>query len=129
MMALSDKEIIQELKNINFAAPIAQIHFITDNPEYDIESYSEELDILHSDWNYADYDGPISYQGYDEFENYHEEDIEHKNWRLNHNKKYDKIEMTMIVTPRRVNSTSYVINNLSEIVDKLKQYSVYSVFK
>ena len=129
MMALSDKELMQELKKLSFVSPIAQIYFITDNQEYDIKSYSEELDVLHSNWNYSDYDGPIYYQGYDEFGNYHEEDIEHKNWRLNHNKKYEKVKMTMIVTPKKVNGTSYVIDNLNEIVDRLKQYSVYSVFK
>lgn len=129
MMVLSNKEIIQELKNLTFVAPIAQIYFITDNPEYDIESYSKELDMLHENWNYPNYDGPIHYQGYDELGNYQEEDTEHKIWRLNHNKKYDKMKMVMAVKPKKSDNNLYLIDNLNEIFNKLKQYSIYSIYK
>ena len=113
MLSLNREFIIHKLKKL----------------KYDIKSYSKELDALHNDWNYPNYDGPIYYQGYDEFENYHEEDIEHKKWRLNHNKKYYTIKMTMTVMPKKIDTLFYMLddNSLNEIVDKLSSQTIYSI--
>lgn len=134
-MAELDKEsFIQELKKLSFNLPITLIYVIVGNPEYDIKSYSEELDKSHNEWNYLDHDGhdgPMQYQEYDESGYYIKEDKEHKIWRLNHNKKYDKMKMVVTVMPKRDNDNLYKLDDkaINEIIDNFKQYTVYSVFK
>ena len=129
---LNNKELREKIQNCTFVAPLANLYAVVGNPEYDIESFSEELEKQHGEWCHSWHDGPFNYQGYDEFGNYHEEDEEHKAWRLNHNKKYEKMKIVTIVTPKKIKDNEYKIDDsyiLDKIIERFQSYTVYNISK
>lgn len=127
---LDRDSLLKELRELDFVAPIAEINFTVNNPEYDIESYSEELDMLHQDWVSPDDDGPMFWLDCDYFGVHREEPEDHKIWRLNHNKKYETMDVSIFIEPKKVGDWAYALDDdiLEMIVERLKSMSVYSVF-
>ena len=128
-MKLDKEKIISEILSIDFISPISAIFVTVQNPEYDMNTYSKELDDSHKDWDYCDDKAPIQWQEYDEFNNYYEEPKEHKEWRINHNKKFKTMKVMMCVTPKKICDEIYKIDekSLNKIVDELNSYTVYSI--
>lgn len=132
MMIQIDKEkIMSEIGSMDFIAPISAIFATVHNPEYDMDTYSKELDDSHKDWDYLGNKGPMHWQEYDEFNNYIEEPEEHKEWRVNHNKKFKTIKVMVCVMPKKICDGIYKIDEeaLNKIADSLNSYIVYSVSK
>lgn len=130
MMTQIDKEkIMSEIRSINFIAPISVICATVHNPEYDMNTYSKELDDNHKEWDYCDNKGLIQWREYDDFNNYCEEPKEHKEWRTNHNKKFKTMKVMVCVTPKKICDGTYKIDEeaLNKIADELNSYIVYSI--
>lgn len=131
MEQIDKEKIISEIRNLDFKTPIASLFATVRNPYYDMESYSKELDNSHMNWDYSNNNGPLFWQEYDEFDNCCEEPEEHKAWRINHNKKFETMKVTICVTPKKICDGTYKIDEklLNGIVDELDSYIVYSVSK
>ena len=130
MKELSKEEIVSQLIDLVFDTPISLVYIVAKNPEYDIESYSQEIEDQYKvTFACENSDGLLYWRDYDEFDHLYEEPKEHKEWRLNHNKKYELVKLSVCVTPKRIGKNIYKLNeeSITNIVDNLAKYIVYSV--
>lgn len=123
---MTDNEIIAVARELVFTAPISKLYAVVDNPEYDPDNYSESLYMEHRDWDYMNNTGPLYWQDTDESNHIVLEDDEHKIWRLNHNKKFKVMMVTMCVTPKKVEENKYMLDDetLNNLPSKYKSYTV-----
>lgn len=91
------KRILEEMR---FNSPISSVYFLTDNPLYDPEGYSEEADRKHADWDWLDGKGTLGWFDCDPINEVAEPE-EHREWRLNHNKRFETTVMSVVVRPRK----------------------------
>ena len=129
---LNRAEVIKAIMDLDFRTPLSTVLAVVNNDEYDPENFSEELESSHPEWSWAKegWNGPQHWQDSDWEGREVIEPEDHKQWRLNHNKQFEKTKMIVAVTPKRVSEGLYKIAEeyAKKIAESFGRYKVYEIY-
>jgi hypothetical protein len=131
-----NKELIKEmLDEIEYIMPVQMIYAVVGNPEYDPDNFSQEIESRYGKETTGDFfsEHPIGKtRNTSLFEDTvdAEENPLWKEWRLNHNKKFSKMAVSVLVLPKKNDDGAYSLTDseIERVEEELKQYGeVYQI--